>query len=235
MAVGSISIHLWGDSVVAASVLGASATSKLFGLNVHDGMAVGSISIHPWGVSVVAASVLGGSATSDRDRARRHRTRLRARLRARLRTRLRTRLRARLRARLRPRLRARLRARLRPRARRIMVSVMMMMMMMGRGRLRARARTRTIAVGPECIAGRYAVGTAPEFGSRASTHFLWIVRTRLLAMATSGIRLRLVPPFGRIQTKHVQQNGGDVRHHDEGDEDDEPRKNGESANAQLVQ
>ena len=205
MAVGSISIHLWGGSVVAASVLGASATSKLFGLNVHDGMAVGSISIHLWGGSVVAASVLGASATSGRNGGRRHRRHRRNRPRT--------------------------------RARRIMVSVMMMMMMiMGRGRLRA--RTRSIAVGPECIAGRYAVGTAPEFGSRASTHFFaWIVRTRLLAMAmaTSGIRLWLAPPFGRIQTKHVEQNGGDVRHHDERDEHDEPRENGESANAQLVQ
>lgn len=112
--------------------------------------------------------------------------------------------------------------------------VMMMMMMMGRGRLRAWTRSWSIAVGPEFIAGRYAVGAAPEFGSRASTHLLWVVRSRVRFVATSGIG-RLALPFGWIQSEHVQQNGGDIRHHDEGNEHDEPRENGESANAQLVQ
>jgi hypothetical protein len=111
--------------------------------------------------------------------------------------------------------------------------MVMMMMMMGRGRLRA--RSWSIAVGPEFIAGRYAVGAAPEFGSRASTHLLRVVRSRVRFVATPGIRLWLALPFGWIQPKHVQQNGGDIRHHDEGNEHDEPRENGESANAQLIQ
>ena len=46
---------------------------------------------------------------------------------------------------------------------------------------------------------------------------------------------RLILPLGRIQPKHVQQNGGYIRHHDKRYEHDEPRKNGEAADAQLVQ
>jgi hypothetical protein len=54
-------------------------------------------------------------------------------------------------------------------------------------------------------------------------------------VAATGVGLRLALPLGRIQSKHVQQNGGNIGHHDEGDEHDEPRENGEAANAQLVQ
>ncbi len=52
-------------------------------------------------------------------------------------------------------------------------------------------------------------------------------------MTPPGIGLLLA--LGRIQAEHVQQNGSDIRHHDEGNEHDEPRKNGEPADAQLVQ
>jgi hypothetical protein len=41
--------------------------------------------------------------------------------------------------------------------------------------------------------------------------------------------------FGWIQPEHVQQDGGDVGHHDEGNEHDEPRQNSEPAHAQLVE
>lgn len=107
------------------------------------------------------------------------------------------------------------------------------MMMMGRGRLRA--WSWAIAVGTKHVAGRYAVRAAPEFGSSASTHILWIVRSRVRFVAATWIGLRLVLPLGRIQSKHVQQNGGNIGHHDERDEHDEPRENGEAADAQLVQ
>jgi hypothetical protein len=82
------------------------------------------------------------------------------------------------------------------------------------------------------IAGRHAVWTAAKFGSGASAHILRVIRTRWVA--TPGIGCRIIA-LGRIQPKHVQQNGGHVRHHDERYEHDEPRKNGESADAQLVQ
>jgi len=102
---------------------------------------------------------------------------------------------------------------------------MVMMVMMGRLRagLGLRAGSRTVAVGAPLIACSYAIGTAPEFGSGTSAHVLRIVRT--------GMRTRFVPParvrrrmlpFGRVQSKHVQQNGGDVSHQDERNEDNEP-------------
>jgi hypothetical protein len=112
--------------------------------------------------------------------------------------------------------------------------VMMMMMMMGWGRLRAWSWAWSIAVGTKHVAGRYAVGTAPEFGSGASSHLLRVVRSRVRFVAATGIGW-LMLPSGRIQSKHVQQNGRDIRHHDEGDEHDEPRENRETADAQLVQ
>lgn len=46
--------------------------------------------------------------------------------------------------------------------------------------------------------------------------------------------LRILPR-GRVQPKHVEQYGCDIRHHDEGYEHDEPRENGEPTHAQLVQ
>jgi hypothetical protein len=54
-------------------------------------------------------------------------------------------------------------------------------------------------------------------------------------VSATRVGLRLLLPFGWIQSKHVKQNGGDIRHHDEGDKHNEPRENGESADAQLVQ
>ena len=55
-------------------------------------------------------------------------------------------------------------------------------------------------------------------------------------MTTAGVGLLLlIFPFGRIQAEHVQQNGGHIRHHDEWNEHNEPRKNGEPTNAQLIQ
>jgi hypothetical protein len=53
-------------------------------------------------------------------------------------------------------------------------------------------------------------------------------------MPTAGVR-RLLLAFGRIQAEHVQQNGGYIRHHYERDEHNEPRKNGEPTDAELIQ
>ena len=114
----------------------------------------------------------------------------------------------------------------------------MVSMMMVRGvrwwcRLRPWSATRT--VGTDDVAGRYAVWAAPKFGSSASSHIMWIVGTRMrVVMAATGIGWMMLP-LGGIQSKHVEQNGGNIGHHDEGDEDDEPRENGEAAHAQLVQ
>ena len=109
----------------------------------------------------------------------------------------------------------------------------MSMMMMGRSRLRA--WSGTVAVGTEHVAGRYAVGAAPEFGSGTSAHVLRIVRGRARLVSAARVGLRSLLPFGRTQSKHVKQNGGDIRHHDEWNKHDEPRENGESADTQLVQ
>jgi hypothetical protein len=69
-----------------------------------------------------------------------------------------------------------------------------MMMMMGRGwlrawsRLRAWAWLRAVAVGPILIAGRYAVITAPEFGSSTPAHFfLGIVRGWFRVVAATRV------------------------------------------------
>lgn len=102
---------------------------------------------------------------------------------------------------------------------------MMMSVMVTRLRGRLRARARAIAVGTILIAGSYGVGAAPEFGSGTSAHILGVVRTRSRFMPTAGVGLLLLP-LGRIQAEHVQQNCGDIRHHDEGNEHNEPRKNG---------
>jgi hypothetical protein len=45
-------------------------------------------------------------------------------------------------------------------------------------------------------------------------------------MPTAGVGLLLLFSLGRIQAEHVQQNCGYIRHHDEGNEHNEPRKNG---------
>ena len=95
-------------------------------------------------------------------------------------------------------------------------------------------RARTITVGSALIAGRHAVGAAPEFRASAPTYILGIVRTRTRFVTTAWIGW-LILPLGRIQSKHVQQNGGHIRHHDEWYKYYEPRKNGEAADAQLVQ
>ena len=75
--------------------------------------------------------------------------------------------------------------------------------------LRALVWPESITVGAMRIAGDYAIGTAPKFGSSTSAH-----------AATSWIGLLFA--LGRIQTEHVQQNCGDVRHHNEWNEHDEP-------------
>jgi hypothetical protein len=105
---------------------------------------------------------------------------------------------------------------------------MMMSMMVARlrGRLRARTRSRAIAVGTILIAGSYGVGAAPKFGSGTSTYILGVVRSRTRFMPAAGVGLLLLFPLGRIQAEHVQQNGGHICHHDEGNEHNEPRKNG---------
>ncbi len=87
---------------------------------------------------------------------------------------------------------------------------MVMMVMMGRLRARARTRTRwvmammrmragAVAVGTEHIAGSYAVGTAPEFGSSTSAHVLRIVRTGMRTRFVSSARVRRrMFAFGRV-------------------------------------
>jgi hypothetical protein len=98
--------------------------------------------------------------------------------------------------------------------------------------LRALALNWSISVTVRTIfvTGDYAIWTAPVFHSGTPVRGLRVVRA---AMTPPGIGLILT--FGRIQSEHVQQNGGDIRHHDEGNEHDEPRKNGEAADAQLIQ
>ena len=57
-------------------------------------------------------------------------------------------------------------------------------------------------------------------------------------MPTAGVGLLLLLllfPLGRIQAEHVQQNGGHICHHDEGNEHNEPGKNGEPTDAELIQ
>ena len=117
-----------------------------------------------------------------------------------------------------------------------------MMMMVMRAGLRAglrgglRSRTGTVAVGTEHIAGCHTVGAAPEFGSGTSAHVLRVVRTGMVARFVPPARVRrCMLPLGRVQPKHVQQNGGDVSHQNERNEHDEPRENGETSNAQLIQ
>ena len=83
-------------------------------------------------------------------------------------------------------------------------------MMMGRSGLRVWAGT--VAVGTEHVAGRHAVGTASEFGSGTSAHVLRIVRTRLRFVAAGVGMWWLLLSFCWIQSKHVQKNGGDIRH-----------------------
>ena len=109
---------------------------------------------------------------------------------------------------------------------------MLMMSIVWIIRLWSRALTwsKTVTVGPILIACDYSIWTAPVFHSGTPTRSLRVVRT---AMTTPGIGLLLA--LGRIQAEHVQQNGSDIRHHNEGNEHDEPRKNGEPADAQLVQ
>jgi hypothetical protein len=107
---------------------------------------------------------------------------------------------------------------------------MLMMPIMGVIGSRALTWSISITIGAILVAGDYAVWTAPVFHSGTPSRSLRVVRT---AMTPPGIGLLLA--LGRIQAEHVQQNGSDIRHHDEGNEHDEPRKNGEPADAQLVQ
>jgi len=95
-------------------------------------------------------------------------------------------------------------------------------------------RAFIITVGTILVTGRHAIGAAAEFGASAPTHILGIIRTRTMSVTTARIG-RLILPLGRIEPKHVQQNGGHIRHHNEWYEHYEPRKNGEATDAQLVQ
>ena len=83
-------------------------------------------------------------------------------------------------------------------------------------------RAVTVTVGTILIAGHYSIGTAPEFGSSTSARILWVIRVRQATMAAPGIGRRMLA-LGWIQPEHVQQNGGNVCHHDEWNEHDEPR------------
>ena len=112
--------------------------------------------------------------------------------------------------------------------------VMLMMPIMGLMWLWLRTLTLnwsiSVTVGTILVTGDYAIWTAPVFHSGTPVRSRRVVRA---VMTTPGIGLILA--FGRIQSEHVQQNGGDIRHHDEWNEHDEPRKNGEPADAQLIQ
>lgn len=93
----------------------------------------------------------------------------------------------------------------------VMVSIIWMI------RTRTLVWPESITVGAILIAGHYAIRTAPEFSSGTSADILWVIRA---AMATPGIGLLLA--LVRIQAEHVQQNCGNIRHHDEWNEHDKP-------------
>jgi hypothetical protein len=82
-----------------------------------------------------------------------------------------------------------------------------------------------LTIGTVYIAGSDPVGAASKLGSGASANVLRVVRTRRGLMRAARIRLLLLVwlfSFGWIQPEHVEQDGGDVGHHDEGNEHDEP-------------
>lgn len=84
---------------------------------------------------------------------------------------------------------------------------------------------RPLTVGTVHIAGSDPVGAATKLGSGTSANVLRVVRTRRGFIRAARIRLLLLVwmfSFGWIQTEHVEQDGGDVSHHDEGNEHDEP-------------
>ena len=84
---------------------------------------------------------------------------------------------------------------------------------------------RQLTIGTVDIAGSDPVGAASKLGSGTSVNVLRVVRTRRIFMRAARIRLLLLAwmfSFGWIQAEHVQQDGGDVCHHDEGNEHDEP-------------
>ena len=85
---------------------------------------------------------------------------------------------------------------------------------------------RPLTIGTVDIAGSDPVGAASKLGPGTSVNVLRVVRTRRIFMRAARIRLLLLLlwlfSFGWIQPEHVQQDGGDVGHHDEGNEHDEP-------------
>jgi hypothetical protein len=84
---------------------------------------------------------------------------------------------------------------------------------------------RPLTIGTVDIAGSDPVGAASKLGPGTSVNVLRVVRTRRSFMRAARIRLLLMVwlfSFGWIQPEHVQQDGGDVCHHDEGNEHDEP-------------
>ena len=85
---------------------------------------------------------------------------------------------------------------------------------------------RPLTIGTVDIAGSDPVGAASKLGPGTSVNVLIVVRTRRIFMRAARIRLLLLLlwlfSFGWIQPEHVEQDGGDVCHHDEGNEHDEP-------------
>jgi hypothetical protein len=81
---------------------------------------------------------------------------------------------------------------------------------------------RPLTIGTVDIAGSDPVGAASKLGPGTSVNVLRVVRTRCIFMRAARIRLLWLFSFGWIQPEHVQQDGGYVCHHDEGNEHDEP-------------
>ena len=83
---------------------------------------------------------------------------------------------------------------------------------------------RPLTIGTVLIAGSESIWAASKLGSRTSNHFLRIIRERNSWMVhTARIRLwLLLLPLGWIQSEYVEQDGGDICHHNERNEHDEP-------------
>ena len=93
----------------------------------------------------------------------------------------------------------------------------------GSGRAITIVLLRPLTIGTVDIAGSDPVGAASKLGPGTSVNVLRVVRTRRIFMRAARIRLLLwLFSFGWIQPEHVQQDGGYVCHHDEGNEHDEP-------------
>lgn len=84
---------------------------------------------------------------------------------------------------------------------------------------------RPLTIGTVLITGSDSIWAASKLGSSTPTRFLRIIRKRNSWMAhTTRIGwCLLLLPLGWIQTENVEQDSGDICHHDEGNEHDEPR------------